>query len=215
MGLTDFLKKAGVLVDETKPETVETAKVSTVVTETTKTVGNTATSDEAIKSQLITSFEQSKVAGKIDYLDFRKTLSRMKASNLSDKDKFQTIYDTLSATFGLTKQDLSQSVDKYLEIAKKEKAEFDAEITKQINVKVKSIDDKIINSNKQIEIAKAKIEELNKSIANEEAQISASEIEKESIISKIETTTQKFNATITETVAELETDKTNINTYIS
>lgn len=212
MGFSDFLEKAGVIEKTKKTEEVVTTKQEPV--KETKVISGKITSDPELKDHLFKSFEKSKSTNEIDYLDFKKTVSKVN-SNLSIVDKFQAIFSTLSVTANLTKESLLKSIDKYIELVKEEKNDFAKEIENQIESKVKGTDNKINDIQQEIINSQKEIERLSQVVTQNQTMINELQNEKQVIQKTIEQTNIKFQLTIDEVMLELETDKNNINTYIS
>ena len=240
MGLTSFLTKAGILVeDKDKKETSSPSDSSTTSnkqsTEKGEFTGNASTApsvqssstlvyipnvgsvDESLLRQIFQIFETDKLnrKSKIDYLDFKKALDKLKSnSSVSSHDRYKTIFDILSSTSDLTIDILLTSIDNYISILNNEKEEFEKEVNTASIDKVATLDKSIATKQENILSIEKQIESLKANIQSESSGIVLLQNEKTELNNKIQLTVSKFYSTVNHIQNELNNDQTTIKTLL-
>jgi len=141
-----------------------------------------------------------------DYFEFKQAIDQMANIPIDEKTKFITTFAVFSGQ-GCKKEALISSIDTYVNIIKKEQANFASEMESQLSEKVRG-------KQGQIEEAKKKVEELNKQImeANNFIVTASQEAQQEEL--KIQMTNANFNQSAERVLTALTGDKNKINMYL-
>jgi hypothetical protein len=150
--------------------------------------------------------EQNNIPGQ-DYFEFKQATENMKAIVMDEKTKFQTVYQILSLQ-GCKKDVLISSIDTYIKVIQKEKANFDAEMKSAYDQKVQAKLAEAEKAKKELEAITKKVTELNNTI------IALSQAAQQEEM-QIRATESNFKASAELIVNEMVADKEKINLYIS
>ena len=208
MAKKSFLQRVGVLQSEEETTQPISATVNATVNPIAQqTIANmSGIPDEKFVTLLWEAITQHNISGQ-DYFEFKQAIDAMASLSIDEKSKFLTTFTIFSAQ-GCKKETLLSSIDTYINVIKKEQANFMAEFDSQLKEKVK---DKQI----QIEAAKKKVEELNKEIMDVNNFILTSSQEAQQEELKLQMTSANFNKSAEKVLAALEADKNKLITYIS
>lgn len=146
-----------------------------------------------------------------DYLEFISALQAMKAIDLDEKVKMQTVLATLSIK-GLTAQKIIESADYYMKVLENEKEKFKQAMIKQTEGKVGSKHQQIKNLETENKKKADQIKKLTNEINANTTKISKLKTDIETADLKIKSTENNFNITyahvanqITEKVEKIKT----------
>ena len=153
---------------------------------------------------LIKAIEKNNQSG-FDYLEFKQALIRLRNMNVDQPIAIKSAFATAS-TVGLTKENLLESADYYLNVLKEEYKQFNNALDKQMDAKVHSrekqkatLASKKEAVEKKIQILAAELEEVNNKLTNIDK-------EAETARKKIEETSLRFGRTLNSLTERIETD---------
>ncbi len=168
--------------------------------------------DDKSVAFLTKALEKSNLPG-FDYLEFKQSLAALAEMNMDESTAFRSAYATAS-TMGLTKEKLLESANHYKTVLSKEKQQFEAAMSKQMEQRVKSKEVEVEKLRKQIEEYQAKIKQLEEKIAKSQDTIDHADEHIQAAREKIETASENFNFTLQSIVNQIEKDIESIETHI-
>lgn len=192
---------------------VETKKVKAVEPIPALTLASTGVEqfDQNVYAQFMKLIEENNMEG-YDYFEFRNAIENMKAVIPGEAERFKAAYAAVASLVKVDK--LILSIDFYLSKIDAKKKEFDEYVTSVVAQKVtgkeeqaKSLDEKIIKTNEAI----AKLNEDIGKLQEERTKLLNESVAEKA---KIETVRNGFVSTYNKVVAEINSDKTKIKTYL-
>lgn len=140
-----------------------------------------------------------------DYLKFKQSIDQLAGLKLDVPTALKSAF-AIASTMGVTKDSLLQSGRHYLTILGEEKKQFDQALNSQVQQRIDSKKDELINLQKQIEAHKKQIAQLEKQILEFQDTIARSDEEVAEAKSSINQTKQKFESTYQQFVSAIEND---------
>jgi septal ring factor EnvC (AmiA/AmiB activator) len=144
-----------------------------------------------------------------DYLKFKQSIDQLSSLQLDKITSLKSAFATAS-TMGVTKDSLLQSGRHYLTVLGEEKKQFDQALTNQVQQRVDSKRNELLNLQQQIEESKRQIARLEKQILEFQDRIAKSDDEVAEAKASIEQTKMKFENTYQLFVSAIEQDMTAI-----
>jgi len=194
-----------------------TAKVQAGSSGSSGASGDTGVSNaemEKFSDILFKAIEKANKEG-FDYLEFRQSIKNLKKQKIAEDEAklFEAAY-ALANTMNVTKQQLIESAHYYLEVLKKEEANFNESLANNAKVKLaekrKKLEElkrKFYEDKKQLEILKKRLEENHKTIDN-----MIEELDKAG--KKVESLKNGFRAALTNISDKIKEDIEKIKKYI-
>jgi uncharacterized coiled-coil protein SlyX len=161
--------------------------------------------DEKMYKAIMDVLDRTNIPGP-DYYELMKALEAMNSIPMDERTKFLSAFATLS-TQGSTKKIILNAIDTYLKEIEKERLDFQTDMTNQYNSNVKSRQDLIVKTQKQIDDLNAKLAELNTLIINTSQESASEDL-------KIKSISANFEATLNYVVGRINADKDKIIQYI-
>ncbi len=140
-----------------------------------------------------------------DYLKFKQSIEQLAGLKLDVPTALKSAF-AIASTMGVTKDSLLQSGRHYLTILGEEKKQFDQALNSQVQQRIDSKKDELINLQKQIEQHKKEIAKLEKQILEFQDTIARSDEEVAEAKSSINQTKMKFENTYQQFVSAIEAD---------
>ena len=175
------------------------------------TVNPGSVNDKSVKV-LMEAMENANLPG-FDYLEYKKALQNLKKMNFTDEVRFQTAY-AAAQSMGVTPQQLEESASHYLGVLKKEEEKFNQALSTQRSSQVGSKEERVKQLTASIQQQEARIKEM-------EAQIKKAKAEQQKLKDTITRSTAKlsqtqadFQATLAVITKGIETDRSNIRTFL-
>ncbi len=182
-------KKQQIQKEEQNKTVTEKTNISAPKTEKTQTVSTETKGqfNEQIFNSLTKAISDANLPGE-DYLEFVSALAAMKAIDLAESIKMQTVLATLSIK-GLSIQKIIESADYYLKVLENEKDKFKQAMAQQTsgkvdekNKQIKSLEEESIKKAEQIKILTdeinyntEQIEKIKKDIEEADSKIKSTE----------------------------------------
>lgn len=151
----------------------------------------------------------------IDFLEFQKALVGMQnIGGMSEQQKFQAVFATLSAGSNITKSSIIETANHYVDVLKKETEEFHKEAGNKRDGDVGTREQQVSELNSANEEKVALIQKLTTEINDNQTTIShlQGEITEHSI--NIDRTIKNFDVTVQTVENEILNNVNKINTYI-
>ena len=187
-------------------QSVAGSPVTTVPSPVVSTVSVQGVVDNKFVDMLEGVIKQNNIPGQ-DYFEFKEAVENMKSLPMDEKTKFQTVHSVLSLQ-GCKKDILLSSIDTYVGVINKEKANFDAEMKSAYAQKVQSKLNEVENAKKELESFSKKLAELNSIIQSKSQEAQQEEMQ-------IRATESNFKASADVIISEMISDKEKINNYIA
>jgi septal ring factor EnvC (AmiA/AmiB activator) len=140
-----------------------------------------------------------------DYLKFKQSIEQLAGLKLDVPTSLKSAF-AIASTMGVTKESLLQSGRHYLTILGEEKKQFDQALNNQVQQRIDSKKDELINLQKQIEEHKKQIARLEKQILEYQDKIARSDEEVAEAKASINQTKMKFENTYQQFVSAIESD---------
>ncbi len=169
--------------------------------------------DKRSANAIYKAIEKNNMDG-FDYIEYRASLDGLEALNMEEAIRYQSAYVTAS-TMGLTRDKLLKTAKFYRNIVVKEKAQFEKALELQKTKGVAKLENDI---KKLKETIKAKEEQIKKLQADiEKHDIKATEIQEkiDNTDEKIQATQAGFENAYEKILAHIDSDISNIETYVS
>lgn len=142
----------------------------------------------------------------LDYFEFKQAVDNMKALPIDEATKFLTVFSILKAQ-GCTKDGLLSSIDKYVDLIKKEHENFNSEMGDTFKENVENKKVKITQSQEKIVELSNQIKELNDFIMTGTQEVQQEEM-------KLRLADANFKQSVDKVVSVLTTDKEKITNLI-
>lgn len=140
-----------------------------------------------------------------DYIKFKQSIEQLAGLKLDVPTSLKSAF-AIASTMGVTKDSLLQSGRHYLTILGEEKKQFDQALNSQVQQRIDSKKDELIDLRKQIELHKKQIIKLEKQIQEFEGKIARSDEEVAGAKASINQTQMKFENTYQQFVSAIEAD---------
>jgi peptidoglycan hydrolase CwlO-like protein len=149
-----------------------------------------------------------------DYLEYKQSLAALRDMNMDEETAFKSAFAT-AGTLGLTKDKLLETARHYKQVLEREKKQFDAAASKQVEQRIQTRQKEVEKMKKQIEDYRAKIAQLQEKIAQSEKTIAAAEEDIRTAEDKIAATQRSFQETVTTILEEIKNDMDSIEKFIA
>ncbi len=148
-----------------------------------------------------------------DYYEFKEALHNMKDMNMSEQQKYQSVFATLRSA-GLTKEKLLETAQHYVTVLETEGEKFakasEGETAKEVTAREQKVTD-LTTENQDLN---QKIQELSDKIQENQGHISTFQGEISEEKTKIQQTVNNFNKTQESLIGKINSDIQNITTFI-
>lgn len=148
-----------------------------------------------------------------DYLKFKQSTDQLAGLKLDVPTSLKSAF-AIASTMGVTKDALLQSARHYLNVLGEEKKQFDQALNSQVQQRIDSKKEELIDLQKQIEDYKRQIVKLEKQIVDFQDKISRSDEEVSEAKASIDQTKVKFEDTYQQFVTAIEADMASIQQHL-
>lgn len=148
-----------------------------------------------------------------DYLEFKESLQKLRSMHMDESTAYKSAFATASIV-GLTKDKLLDTANHYKGVLSSEKGQFDQALRKRIDTKVNGRKQEAEQLQTQIQQWRQQIEQLEAQIQHAEETIANTDEQIQRETDKINTTRERFEATFTAIVREIEGDIQNVKNYL-
>jgi hypothetical protein len=191
--------------DSTTPSSIPSASSAPATPKTTEL-------DKGIYAQLIKVLNDNNMDG-YDYFEFRGSLENMRAVVSAEGDRFRAAFAAVSSIVSIDR--LISSAEFYLSKLAEKKTEFDGYVQQVVDAKVIAKEAEVENIKKMIA---EKLQVINKTNEDINKLQEVSIVKQNDAVAeraKIETVRNNFNATFGKVIADIESDKAKIGSYLN
>jgi hypothetical protein len=197
---------------EAKSVAPESTPVESAVSIDRSTVEGSGSVNRKFLDILLKSLEDSNQKG-FDYLEYKQSLQSLRKMNMDEETRFKSAF-AMAQTMGATPQTLSKSGEVYLQILKSEEEKFKQSMINQRKLKVDEKQASLENMDKWIANKEAEIEKIKLQIEKKIASKSKMEQEVAKANKKIQTVSNNFMATYDHLVVQINEDLEKIKRYL-
>ncbi|MCS6823488.1 MAG: hypothetical protein NZ529_04270 [Cytophagaceae bacterium] len=168
--------------------------------------------DQRIWDSLLKALEKNNLEG-FDYLEFKNSLVALQAMPMDEATRFKSAFATAS-TMGVTLEKLTQSVEHYKNVLKKEKADFDEALKMKIDENVVTKEKLISQLQEEINKKNQLIKTLTDEIEAHKNEMIQAQAHINEVTQKIELTKNNFEYTFNALMSQINDDLNKMNTYL-
>ena len=150
----------------------------------------------------------------LDYFEFKEALHNMQSMSMSQQQKYEAVFATLSSA-GLTKEKLLETAGHYVTVLETEGEKFAKASEGETAKEVTAREQKVVNLTTENESLNKQIQELSDKIQENQGLISTFQGEISEEKTKIQQTVNNFNKTQESLIGKINSDIQNITTFIT
>lgn len=161
---------------------------------------------------LFSAMQQNNLDG-FDYLEYKQSLQSLSKMQMDEQTRFQSAF-AMAQTMGVTVPKLLDSASHYIQILQQENQKFNDALSKQRSQQIGNREEQITQLDKAIQSKTEQIQSLTQEIEQNRKQMEQLKQEIAQSTVKVESTKNDFLATYTNLVNQINTDISNIKTFL-
>lgn len=169
--------------------------------------------DKRSANMLYQALEKNNIDG-FDYLEFRASLDGLEALNMDESTRYQSAFVTAS-TMGLTRDKLLKTAKFYRNVVVKERDKFDKALEQQKTKGVAKLENDIAKLKQAIKAKEEQIKKLQADIEKHETKTTEIQEKIDTNDEKLQATQEGFERAYEKILAHIDSDISNIETYVS